>query len=545
MSDPTAPPLGDEDCLYLNIWASDRCMTAGGCATMLWLHGGGYTIGSGINYDGAKAVALAKDVIVATTNYRLSAFGFAAVPVGAGESTGNFGLQDQRLAMRWLRLNIRSFGGNGRVTIVGESAGATSVTCQLCMPASRGLFDGAAMESGAFAYWAALPMVGAKHQFDLLLRETACADMDCLRTLDARTLTTIANNFTVFANTTGKRYATSWAPTVDGVELLALPSESLASGRCAQLPLLLGVNRDEGTLAVGAPGEVLLRKGYNMTADDLTAFLTKWLAGNATRVREASALYAVGSSPLLENPYWAATHFLGDMLFTCPALRAARVYAGARAATAELQTTPAPVFSYFFDHVPRNPPFRGVGAPGFKGSAGVSHAFEMQARALEHLPRARALLHACRRPRDRLVTAHCIPLTARRTARGATALWQFVWQGLPHSWAPYGTLVGPDEVLLARTMAAYWTNFARGGDPNLGVSTSLTINWPRAAADGRSGAPFGRRDADGRMPLQALQLDLPALSPVTARAAPQCEFIDAIGPIPAPWTALLGASKAW
>jgi para-nitrobenzyl esterase len=62
--------VGDEDCLHLNIYASRRCLTAGGCATMLWLHGGGYVIGSGINYDGTKNVALAKDVLIVTTNYR-------------------------------------------------------------------------------------------------------------------------------------------------------------------------------------------------------------------------------------------------------------------------------------------------------------------------------------------------------------------------------------------------------------------------------------------------------------------------------------------
>lgn len=91
-------PQGDEDCLYLNIWTTDRCMKTGGCAMLLFLHGGGYTIGSGINYDGGQLASDAKNVIIATTNYRLSAFGFAAVPVSAGQSTGNFGVQDQRAA---------------------------------------------------------------------------------------------------------------------------------------------------------------------------------------------------------------------------------------------------------------------------------------------------------------------------------------------------------------------------------------------------------------------------------------------------------------
>ena len=92
-----------------------------------------------------------------------------------------------------------------------------------------------------------------------------------------------------------------------------------------------------------------------------------------------------------------------------------------------------------------------------------------------------------------------------------------MWQGLPPSWAPYGTLVGDDEQLLARTVASYWTNFARGADPNVGERTPLTTEWPRA-----------------RGAAEALQLNLPTLSAVSGRAAPQCEFLDGLGAIPYP-----------
>lgn len=374
--------------------------------------------------------------------------------------------------MQWLRTNAASFGGDDRLTIFGESAGATSVTVHLCSRLSRSIFGAAAMESGAFAYWAALPMHEATQQLNLLLKRTACPDVACLRALDARNLTLIANNYSVFARSAGKHYATSWAPTVDGIELTALPGELLAQGQCAPVPLLLGVNRDEGTSSVEAPNETLLRKGYNMTMADLHTFFTMWLR-NESLVDDALRLYRVGSSPRLSRPYWAATHLLGDLMFTCPELRGARHYARAR--------VDAPVFSYFFDHVPRNPPFS-AGVPGFNGSSGVSHAFELQ----------------------------------------------FVWQGLPPSWAPHGTLVGADERLLARTMAMYWTNFARSGDPNVGSRTPLTVQWPRAQA-----RKVEHAHEKGAI-LEALQLDLPSLSTVTGRASHQCEFIDALGAIPYP-----------
>ena len=71
--------------------------------------------------------------------------------------------------------------------------------------------------------------------------------------------------------------------------------------------------------------ETLLHKGYNMSASDLHTFFTAWLQNNQSLVEQAGRLYRVGSSPLLTRPYWAATHFLGDLIFTCPALRGARL----------------------------------------------------------------------------------------------------------------------------------------------------------------------------------------------------------------------------
>jgi para-nitrobenzyl esterase len=400
----------------------------------------------------------------------LSALGYAALPWLA--SVGNFGLQDQRAAMRWVRANIGAFGGvPSRVTIFGESAGATSVTCHLCAPASRDLFSGAIMESGGFAQWAAKPMHEAQQQLQKLLDVSGCAgSLQCLYDYDGRKLTAMASNHSLFGMHGGTRYAASWAPIVDGTELSDLPGRLLARNECLAVPLLLGVNRDEGTLEVGDPALPLLQKGYNMSSTDLDAYFARWLAHNASLVSAAKQAYAVDpSSHYYSRPYWAATHFVGDLMFSCPAMRGAAHYA----ASSSYGT-----YLYYFDHVPRNPPFSGVGVKADNGSAGVSHAFEMQ----------------------------------------------FVWQGLPSSWAPYGTLVGADEELLSRTVAAYWTNFARGADPNVGESTPLSITWPKV----------GGGDGDGGGPLSALQLDLPHLSSVSGRWAEQCAFVDSLGAWPFP-----------
>ncbi len=142
----------DEDCLYLNVYAP-----SGGAArkpVMVWIHGGGFVIGSGsqIVYDGAR-LARRGDVVVVTVNYRLGALGFlhlAELCPGLGEAVSNAGMRDQVAALEWVRGHIEAFGGDpSNVTIFGESAGGMSVATLLGMPAARGLFARAIPQSGA------------------------------------------------------------------------------------------------------------------------------------------------------------------------------------------------------------------------------------------------------------------------------------------------------------------------------------------------------------------------------------------------------------
>ena len=136
------PGRFSEDCLYLNIWAP--AMRPQPLPVMVWLHGGGYTIGAGglPPYDGC---ALAKrDVVVVTLNYRLGHLGFFAHPAldgEDGECVHNFALLDQIAALRWVQDNIAAFGGDAQnVTLFGESAGARSVLSLMASPRAKGLF---------------------------------------------------------------------------------------------------------------------------------------------------------------------------------------------------------------------------------------------------------------------------------------------------------------------------------------------------------------------------------------------------------------------
>src|SRR5579864_9632693 len=140
-----------EDCLGVNVWtpgADDKTRPV-----MVWIHGGGFIEGSARNtwYDGAK-LAGRGDVVVVTAQYRMGAWGFLDLSDMGGQDfgqSGNVGLLDQVAALKWVRENIAAFGGDpSNVTLFGQSAGAGSVGMLMVMPAARGLFHKAIMESG-------------------------------------------------------------------------------------------------------------------------------------------------------------------------------------------------------------------------------------------------------------------------------------------------------------------------------------------------------------------------------------------------------------
>ncbi|NVK49441.1 MAG: carboxylesterase family protein [Cyclobacteriaceae bacterium] len=157
-----APVFGDmnfrsngisEDCLYLNVWTPAK-RNESGLPVLVYFYGGGFVAGDGSEprYDGESMAQ--KGIVVVTVNYRLELFGFFAHPELSAETdykgSGNYGLMDQNLALKWVRENISSFGGDPqKVTIAGESAGSISVSYQMASPLSKDLIAGAIGESGA------------------------------------------------------------------------------------------------------------------------------------------------------------------------------------------------------------------------------------------------------------------------------------------------------------------------------------------------------------------------------------------------------------
>lgn len=146
---------GSEDCLFINVYAPETVSRAQPLPVLAWVHGGGFF--AGVSHEYGPEFLLERDVILVTFNYRLGPLGFLST--GDGVIAGNFGMKDQVQALRWVRENIRAFGGDAdKVTIFGESAGAGSVHHLTISPLAKGLFHGAiAMSGSALSPWAFRP----------------------------------------------------------------------------------------------------------------------------------------------------------------------------------------------------------------------------------------------------------------------------------------------------------------------------------------------------------------------------------------------------
>jgi para-nitrobenzyl esterase len=204
-----------EDCLYLNVY-TPSLRHKQNRPVLVWIHGGGFTEDGARNYDGAKLAA--DGAVVVTINYRLGALGFLAHPALArrpGGSAGNYGLMDQIAALRWVRDNIARFGGNpGNVTIAGQSAGGVSVLALLVSQRSRGLFQRAIVESGAFAL-TQRPLAHAEAVGEAFAAQAGCADQTAQACRSRPSSTTSPRRGFLASSTAGSspsRSARRWPP---------------------------------------------------------------------------------------------------------------------------------------------------------------------------------------------------------------------------------------------------------------------------------------------------------------------------------------------
>jgi len=245
-----ATPEG-EDCLTLNLW-TPGLGDGGKRPVMVWLHGGGFAYGSGNRAvtDGAN-LARRGDVVVISVNHRLNIFGFLHLgDIGGPEwaHSGNAGVLDLVASLQWVRDNISAFGGDpGNVTVFGESGGGGKVSVLLAMPAARGLFHRAVIQSGAAIRVSTRERGNALAE--AVLRELGLRPRECrqLQTVPAeKLLAAIAPASRAVGRSRWPlldRY--DFGPVVDGGDLPQHPAEPGAPAIADDVPLMIGGTREE------------------------------------------------------------------------------------------------------------------------------------------------------------------------------------------------------------------------------------------------------------------------------------------------------------
>jgi para-nitrobenzyl esterase len=230
-----------EACLFLNI--ATPALDGARRPVLFWIHGGGLSHGAGSQpaYDGGP-LAERGDVVVVTINYRLGALGYLYLGGHGGSDWGaatNAGQLDQIAALRWVHDNIAAFGGDpGNVTIFGQSAGAVAVHTLLAMPAARGLFAKALLQSGT-----ALGVGGTD-----AAATVAGAYLDRLGIPDGDRDALLAVEVEALLAAQGSRGALR--PVVDGLSLSDIPMAAVRDGIARDIPLMIGTARDEQKLYV-------------------------------------------------------------------------------------------------------------------------------------------------------------------------------------------------------------------------------------------------------------------------------------------------------
>lgn len=244
-------PEQSEDCLYLNIWAPSASIgkPKSKLPVAMWIHGGAFLNGYGheVTMDGDEWAS--RGVILVTINYRLGILGFLSHPDLTEEQgqSGNYGLMDQIAALRWVRDNIKAFGGDpSNITVFGQSAGAMSVKNLLISPESRSMISKAIIQSGGgLATGGIAPAEGVSQSyFDGQGRDIMeCAGFNSLTQMRAAPASEVADAIGKYI-AAGKGWV-MLAPHIDGKLLTETFDDALYDGSMADVPIMIGYNKDD------------------------------------------------------------------------------------------------------------------------------------------------------------------------------------------------------------------------------------------------------------------------------------------------------------
>uniref|UniRef100_A0A3Q0QSW7 Carboxylic ester hydrolase n=1 Tax=Amphilophus citrinellus TaxID=61819 RepID=A0A3Q0QSW7_AMPCI len=315
-----------EDCLYLNIYTPAKRANDAKLPVMVWIHGGGLSLGSASTYDGS-ALAAYQEAVVVLIQYRLGLLGFLST--GDEHISGNFGLLDQIEALKWIQQHIHNFGGDpGSITIFGESAGGVSVSFLLLSPLSVGLFHCAIAESGTAAMDLLvandpLPMAQVANASGCSLESTK-KFADCMRNLDID----IIVGFT-------KDRRLRFPVNVDGHFLTKPVNELFHKHEFLTIPFMAGINNDEGGWLVPLSWE------EGMDRDQVIKAMSFFYPNSKDAfIRDIIADEYIGNGEDYVKNRDGFSEVVADILFNMPVVKTANAHRDAG----------APVYLYEYQH---------------------------------------------------------------------------------------------------------------------------------------------------------------------------------------------------
>jgi len=293
-------PNGSEDCLFLNVYAPATANAKAKLPVMFWIHGGGFSGGASNEPRHNGDFLPLKGVILVTINYRLGVFGFLATSDLVKEqngTAGNYGFMDMIAALKWVKSNIKEFGGDpDNVTIFGESAGSFAVSTLMAAADAKPLFQKAIGESGAALGHSALGYATLDQRTPKDDKWEASLDAHSLAELRALPTATILASI---------KQGVNFPPNIDGKVLTEPVVDTYAAGHQAHIPLLGGWNSDEGSF-MGARGMTLDQwkaMATNLYQDKADDFLKAYPADSDAQALRAAIDF--GSDQFIAYSTWA------------------------------------------------------------------------------------------------------------------------------------------------------------------------------------------------------------------------------------------------
>eukprot|EP00066_Takifugu_rubripes_P010523 XP_003978424.1 PREDICTED: bile salt-activated lipase-like [Takifugu rubripes] len=422
---------GSEDCLYLNIWVPHGSSVSTGLPVMLWIYGGGFMIGGSMggkfldNYlFSGQEIAERGEVIVVTVGYRVGTLGFLST--GDSSLPGNYGLWDQQAAIAWVHRNIRSFGGDpDNITLFGESAGGASVSFQTLTPHNKGTIRRAISQSGvALCPWA-VNRNPRRFAEEVALKVNCPTDEKmaaCLKMTDPELLT-LAGSLKMSGSPDNPLVSNLvLSPVIDGDFLPDEPYNLFHNA--ADIDYIAGVNDMDGHLFTTFDIPSINSQLVDTPVDEMKRLLrsyTKEKGAAAAEIGFSTYTLNWGSNPNRETIKKTVVDVGTDYIFLVATQAALYLHA----AHAKTRRT----YSYMFSEPSR---LGGIAKP-YPSWMGADHA-------------------------DDLFYVFGKPFTTP-------------------------IIYWPRHRDVSRYMIAYWTNFAKTGDPNKG-DLSVPVTWPQFTSTG-------------------------------------------------------------